>query len=482
MAPFKVIIIGCGLSGGLLGNGLLHNDVDFTIYESDDAKAGTKRDGYQIRLGSHAIRGFKACLTDDQQNVLYKMFGRSGGVLSAAPILYDTQFRQLLDLTKFPAYSKSAPINRVVLRDYLQEKLVAAGRVQFGKKFTGYSIVDENDSGVHDESLRSCKVRVQFADGSEDECDLLISAEGSRSRINKQIGLDNIVQLQRCWGFLAKGSLPRAKLLALGPEVHKGPVAVISDGIALFYSAYLPKGTENSNRSEARHEDTSNKDNVPEFDEEMSSLFWGLLVPVEKCPENPLALEDKIGFCLESIKHWDPRFEGMLRAIDNDDVHVFQPRASNNPGIDWRSKAKSKSGDDPSKGHDQVWLLGDAIHPMLPSRGMGANQSMSDTADMLPEIVALRDEAKNLGGIGSRLEKRHFTTAVQAYESKMIPRAFHWVKMSGGTDETVRDPSSFSGKIMLFFVAQFLTLAHLISQIKSMLGYKVTDDAPELPD
>ncbi|CAK7215964.1 hypothetical protein SBRCBS47491_002670 [Sporothrix bragantina] len=472
MAPFKVIIIGCGLAGGLLGNGLLHNGVDFVIYESDQPSA--KRDGYQIRLGAHAVRGFKACLTEEQQNALFKMFGRSGGVLPSAPILYDTQFQPLLDLTKFPAYTKSAPINRVVLRDYLQEKLVAAGRVHFGKSFTGYEVVEGDGAS---------RIKVMFADGTADECNLLVSAEGSRSRINRQIGLDNIVQMKKRWGFLAKGSLPMSKLLALGPEMRKAPVACIKDGMILFCSAYLPKGANNDKVSPvaktAIGDESNENENEADFDEEMSSLFWSLLIPAEKCPENPLALEDKIGFCITTVKDWDPRFEKMLRAIDNDDVYVFQPRASTNPGANWRSKTKASHKDDSSKGHDQVWLMGDAIHPMLPARGMGANQAMSDTADMLPQIQALHEAAK---AKDAPLDAQDYSKAVQGYESKMIPRAFHWVNMSGGTNESMREPSSLLGKLMLFFVARMLTVAYLVGQIKSALGFKIQDDVPELPD
>lgn len=46
---FKVIVIGGGLAGSLLTNGLLNNGVEAKLYERD--AANSKRDGYQIRLG-----------------------------------------------------------------------------------------------------------------------------------------------------------------------------------------------------------------------------------------------------------------------------------------------------------------------------------------------------------------------------------------------------------------------------------------------
>jgi 2-polyprenyl-6-methoxyphenol hydroxylase-like FAD-dependent oxidoreductase len=175
--PFKVIVIGCGLAGALLGNGLLHAGIDFDIYEDDEQQA--PRDGFQIRLGSPALRGFKACLSESQCSSLYEKFGRSGGMVPSAPTLYDSQLNTLLDLTKFPAYSKSAPICRAVLRSFLREPLERQRRVHFGKRFVNYWIV-KDDHG-------HATVRVSFQDGSEEGCDLLISAEGSRSLVWWQI-------------------------------------------------------------------------------------------------------------------------------------------------------------------------------------------------------------------------------------------------------------------------------------------------------
>lgn len=227
MAELKTIIIGCGLAGALLGNGLMHNGIPFTIYESD--AASSNREGYQIRLGAPALMGFRACLSSEQQSVLYKTFGRSGGVVPAAPRLFSSDLKLMLDLTKFPAYTKSAPINRVVLRNFLREPLEAADKIRFGKKFTRYQTIDgDGDQGD--------KVKVFFEDGTQDVCDLLISAEGSVSRINSQVGLDNIVPQREKWSFLAKGSLPLAKLLSLPRELRDAPMVIINNGLLLFCS------------------------------------------------------------------------------------------------------------------------------------------------------------------------------------------------------------------------------------------------------
>ena len=126
---FKVIIIGAGLSGSLLANGLLDNGIDFTIYERD--AADSKREGYHIRLGDSAMVGFEACLPKSQINAITNKFGQSTGTSSTAPTITSSKFKTILDLTQLPDYAKSYAINRVVLRNVLVEPVKAAGRIHF---------------------------------------------------------------------------------------------------------------------------------------------------------------------------------------------------------------------------------------------------------------------------------------------------------------------------------------------------------------
>jgi 2-polyprenyl-6-methoxyphenol hydroxylase-like FAD-dependent oxidoreductase len=62
MGGFKVVIVGGGLAGALLADGLNNNGVEVMIYERD--QANSKREGYQIRLGRGSQAGFRACLTN----------------------------------------------------------------------------------------------------------------------------------------------------------------------------------------------------------------------------------------------------------------------------------------------------------------------------------------------------------------------------------------------------------------------------------
>jgi 2-polyprenyl-6-methoxyphenol hydroxylase-like FAD-dependent oxidoreductase len=285
--------------------------------------------------------------------------------------------------------------------------------MHYEKKFTSYEIISSKDG---------TKVRVNFADGSTDECDLLISAEGSYSQVNQQIGLNNIVQLTRNWGFLAKGNLPASKLRSLTPEIQKSPMACMKDRRLLFFSAYLPDAEDKT------------KDSTVDYDEDNASVFWGITVPVALVPaEGAKAIPDKLEFCISLLKDWDPRYHDMLRSVGDDDIYVFQARASTEPPKHWRRDLRKKTS---GAGIDRIWLMGDAIHPMLPSRGMGANQAMNDTADAIAAILDLAEPAKDKKA-GQTLGEGEYQKAVENYESKMMPRAFGWVRTSGGLGSDV---------------------------------------------
>jgi len=163
--------VGGGLSGALLANGLRNNGVDVIIYERDQLDSG--REGYQIRLGPGAQAGFDTCLTDAHKERIMSKLGMSRGSQATAPSIFTTRFEELIDLTKLAGYTKSAAINRVFLRDILLEPIKRAEQIEYGKAFTNYEIVQINGAE---------RVKVHFQDGSHDVCDVLVGADGARSK------------------------------------------------------------------------------------------------------------------------------------------------------------------------------------------------------------------------------------------------------------------------------------------------------------
>ncbi|KAK2060350.1 FAD/NAD(P)-binding domain-containing protein [Colletotrichum caudatum] len=433
MSSFKVIIVGGGLSGSLLANGLMNNGVDFTLYERD--AAGAKRAGYQIRLGDAAMEGFESCLRRDRILAIQKRLGQSANQSPTAPLVCDSRFRVVLDLSRLPTYSKSAAINRVVLRDLLLDPVEEAGRVRFGTAFSRYEIVRRADGRE--------RVNVHFADGSTDTCDVLVAADGSGSKINRQVGARNIVDIDSHWGFVQKGSLPPDRVSMLPPRLLRGPMLVLSEGVSLYYALYLPPSCTG----------TAGDSGKLDYDVDEASFFWGLNVSKRMYPDHDVTEGgggDHLRFCLEAIKHWAPDHTMLSVGEHDDDCPVVQvkSRASRPLSRNWRRKPRPRASDD--EGHPRVWLMGDAIHAMQTNRGMGGNQALRDCADLLPQLLRLSEAASTPGKPPP--SSADVERALAAYESKMIDRAFAWVQKSGGTSVPVR---SSRGPLSLFFFIFF---------------------------
>lgn len=139
---------------------------------------------------------------------------------------------------------------------------------------------------------------------------------------------------------------------------------------------------------------------------------------------------------------------------------------------------------------------------------MGANQAMRDAAEILPYIQELHRIAQS----GHEPTENDFAMAVKQYEAKMIPRAFGWVRASGGTEMSVSAPcervlnctlgasslavhvlllttnlqlpdfSGIKGGILKFMIARALDVTYMFSLIRGWLGWKPKDDVPEFRD
>lgn len=114
-------------------------------------------------------------MTDDHIGKISAKLGKSSGAQATAPSLFNTNFQEIVDLTQLPTYSKSAGINRVVLRDILLEPIKKSGLIKYGKGFDHYEIITEKTGKE--------RVKVYFSDGTDDVCDVLVGADGANSKV-----------------------------------------------------------------------------------------------------------------------------------------------------------------------------------------------------------------------------------------------------------------------------------------------------------
>ncbi|KAH7114917.1 hypothetical protein EDB81DRAFT_893025 [Dactylonectria macrodidyma] len=459
--PFKVIIVGSGLAGSLLANGLINNDVEVAVYERLDKDV--KREGYQIRLGAPALIGMRANLEKDHLSRIVEKFGRAGGAKSSAPSVYDEKFNRLIDFRRFAAYSKSAPINRVILRDALAKPVDKAGKLHYGRSFSRYEILKP---GTQDE-----QVRVYFSDETYDDCDVLVGADGSHSKINKQIGLNNIADVPRYISLIAKSDLPASTFAKMSPGLRQGPVAAFADRKPLYFAVYLPDKIDASGHVDNPNTTLTNGTN---FDEGVSSCMFAVHFLENTVPPNlaRLSREEKWDVASSALRGWSDEYHEMIDLVRSTDPYILKGRASVRPARNWRRKVASST--EPERGHPRVWMLGDAMHAMLPNRGMGGNQAMQDTATILPLLTKLASQPY-------KPSTQDIERAGQEYEDEMIPRAFTWVAKSGGSNFMPIDSSTFTGRLLFQLAGILLHVIAIWSTTKGWLfGNKDIDDAPEL--
>ncbi|TLD11695.1 hypothetical protein PspLS_11814 [Pyricularia sp. CBS 133598] len=471
MPALDVIIIGGGLAGACLANGLLNKAkglINVNVYEMD--QRDSQRHGYQIRLGSYALTGFRACLTERQYADLLLSFGRSGGVVSSAPAVFNTEMELILDLSKFPTYKKSAPIGRARLRNMLQAPLLEENIMHHGKTFVRYEFL--NDQGGSPENRR---IRAHFADGTSADCDVLISAEGSGSRINKQLGCNNIVDNPETdnGGILGKCHVPWSVLREL-PRVliEKGTIYTAGSGCKLFAAVYLPdKFTSQP--------DAIEEGKPSDYDESQSSLMVAFVWEGTPYPREVVKLADAKAFMRQKMieAKWHPEYTKLIDALEPDALQSVPLRQAKDTPADWRRRARADPAhaDDPDVAHPRVWLLGDSIHPMLPNRGMGANNAICDTADMLGPLIELAREKKKRGHVPDEVARAQ----VEVYENAMIPRSMSWVKTSA--QQGIPDLNTIQGKLVVFSIRLVLAVVGTAVSIATKFGWKPHDEAPELP-
>jgi 2-polyprenyl-6-methoxyphenol hydroxylase-like FAD-dependent oxidoreductase len=413
----KVAIIGAGLSGLAVANGLLKdpaNRFDVQVYERDTIAFDSERGGYQVRISSNGLGALRSIADQELWSSLQEVWE---GDDAKAPALVDpSTFNIKLRLADLKLYPKSHPVSRQLLRHALLRPLLVAQRVHLSHKFENFTL--EPDAGV----------RLNFTDRKESaSADILIAADGSGSAVNRQVGLNNKIKLKEWVLIQSRGPIDRAtrdqlprsllesgSLLTLGGKDMSGYASVYAHGkdgrddeYTLFWSAVVPAARGERLLAEAENDP---KRVVPLFAEYLErELGYGKDLPfiVRNATELP-----RTGLVSSSVM----------------------------PKGDWRGGDMKNA---------RVVLLGDAVHPMTPGRGMGANQALTDAGNLVELLTAARFE-------GDVLTDNELDDLVREFDAEMYPRAFKMVKAS--EDMMGMDLTRTSGRLLMTGVWAVMTV------------------------
>ncbi|MED4780243.1 FAD-dependent oxidoreductase [Brevibacillus choshinensis] len=393
-APFHVIIIGGGIGGLCLAQGLKKAGVSVAVYERDRT-AAARLQGYRIHINPNGSRALHACLPPH----LYDAFLSTCGQASKRFGFYTEQMEELLSICRSENGGEPDPVrsHKSVSRMTLRQVLLAEmdDIVHFDKKFECYQ---EGQEG---------KITAFFADGTSATGDMLVAADGGNSRVRQQF-LPHAKRIDTGILIIAGKLLLTQETRRLLPtNLLEGPASVVAPkGLGMFVAVqefvHDPKDVIYSIGGNSCEKQSSLL-----FENTKDHILWQLIARREKYPFQKDVTEadgcEMQKAVLAMIEDWDPRFQSLVRMSDPSTITPL-PIHSSVPIQPWETKT--------------VTLVGDAIHSMTPMRGIGANTALRD-AELLCENV-----------ISAHRGEKSLLQAIRDYENKMVQYGFDAVRSS----------------------------------------------------
>jgi len=352
----KVIIVGAGIGGLGAALALEKKGIQAEIFEAAPA---IKAVGAGLWVAPNGLEILKRIQPALKQAVI-----QAGWELQASSV-EDLHGHRLSGFNATDLRQRYGAGPLAIRRSALHEILITGLKqtpLHTGKRFQAYEFVQD-------------QVAVHFDDGSTATGDLLIGADGLRSRVRSQLFGEIPLRYsgQSCWRGLAPLRLPEPwyhkaqELWGDRPGLRAGFSLVNADEVYFYLTQCMPAGQ--LDRPEHL------KPDLPK-----SSLLKAFADFPERVLQIIQATPD----------------EAFLR----NDLSDFVPLKS--------------------FGQGPVWLLGDAAHATTPNLGQGANQALESAwalAESLSECLADRL------GQRSPLASSDLEQALQNYQTKRLTRA-----------------------------------------------------------
>ena len=392
-SPLHVIIIGGGIGGLALAQGLKKLGVSVAVYERDRTRTDRVQ-GYRVHINPAGSLALHECLPPP----LFEAFTRTCGKRSGGIRFLTEQMKMLLsldladapDVLREEGIAQHRSVSRITLRQVLLSGLDHV--VQFGKTFTHYQ---EGVSG---------RVIAHFDDGTTAEGDILVAADGGGSRVRRQFlpgarRIDTGVVGIAGKVFLDDKTRPR-----LAPELLQGLNLVSAKGGLALFVALQELGSDMVGEIGGNDESAGSS---AHFDNTKSYLMWafgaqrttlGVGGDVDALDGASLR-----AIALKAMAGWDERLKSLVRLAHADTINAI-PIRSSVPVAPWPTR--------------RITLLGDAIHSMTPYRGIGANVALKDAGRLCRALTAA-----NRG-------YRPVLHAIHGYEAEMLDYGFRAVRGS----------------------------------------------------
>jgi 2-polyprenyl-6-methoxyphenol hydroxylase-like FAD-dependent oxidoreductase len=357
-------VVGGGIGGLCLAQGLVRSGVDVAVFERD-AHAAVRGQGYRVTIkdvGAHALHD---CLPAELFDRCVATSIRQATTMAFTDEQLKPKFRK--DVPHLPPGPAGFGANRLTLREILLQGI--DGCVHFGKTCTGYE-------------RRFDRVRARFADGTSAEGDLLVGADGTGSAIRRQLLPGAVIDE---YDRAIYGRTPiDAHTLDWLPEILTDSFnRVIGPDAAMSVVTCRAAGT------------------APGLTPLGDYLSWMLTLTTVSRPDDPAPARLR-DLALRAVAGWHPALARIIESSDVDSTSLVTMTMAR-PVDGW---------DEP-----RVTLLGDAIHTMSPGRGEGANTALRDAEMLRATLVAVA------GGVPLQTAKALYEQEMLRYGFEMVARS-----------------------------------------------------------
>ncbi|MFI7705883.1 FAD-dependent oxidoreductase [Nonomuraea sp. NPDC049480] len=379
-----IAIIGGGIGGLCLAQGLRKAGRDVTVYERDRTPAD-RLQGYRVHIDPHGARALHDCLPEHLWRSFLDTTGRGGQDFG-----FLTERLDLLALIETPEAGDPADDHHSVSRITLRQVLLAGMDevVRFGKTYERY------------ERLPGGRVRLHFADGTSETADVAVAADGGNSRVRRQY-LPHAERVDtRITTVAGKFPLTGETRKLLAPRLVEGPNNVIPPkGIGLFCAPHdlsdvvLPDAGIGATEQEGALMDNAG-----------SYILWAVGAAAGRFPSDVSEMSgDQLKEAVaRMIRSWHPDLRRMIDLSHPDTVSLLPIRTSIPIGP-WPAT--------------NITLLGDAIHSMTPMRGIGANTALRDARLLCRALTSGGDPIEAIAGYEAEMREYGFAAVRDSLRS-----------------------------------------------------------------
>jgi prepilin-type processing-associated H-X9-DG protein len=382
--PDRVLIVGGGLGGLALAQGLKKAGIAFHVFEQDPTP-DFRAQGYRLKLNSDGAQALRDVLPDD----LWDYFEDTCAVALVGETNFNAIDGGITASRAGPGTRGGMQIHtcdRTVLRTVLLTGL--ENNISYGKSFVSYELLGN-------------RVNVTFADGSVEHGKLLIGADGVRSKVRKQY-LPNHQPIDTN-GTCIYGKTPiTPELLERFPERATRWMTLVLDQTPMTQRLDIDETPVTLLLEPIRFAHNEHREKLP-----VDYIYWVIISRTDVFGANSsdllrLTPEQSAALSLKVTQEWHPSFRSLLHLQDIRQSSTLRV-ASAMPNMEhWESS-------------DRITLLGDAIHVMSPCGGVGAVTALRDAASLAKTITEQ--------GISKQSIEKYETT-MKEYAKASIERSY----------------------------------------------------------